>query len=96
MPAFAQSAGAGPEAAEADSVHDQLVLRDVVDLDAERAHGIDRRLRVAGAEEAAHVRLPSPSAPSSTERWEIDLSPGTATCPLTSAAGSIFTRWCGP
>ncbi len=40
---------------------------------------------------------PSPSAPSSTERWEIDLSPGTATCPLTSAAGSTrTTRSCGP
>jgi hypothetical protein len=39
-------------------VHRQLVLRHVVDLNAERTHRVDRRLRVAGAEEAAYVRLP--------------------------------------
>ena len=35
---------------------------------------------------------PSPIPPSSTERCEIDLSPGTATCPTTATAGSTFMR----
>ena len=39
---------------------------------------------------------PSASAPSSTARCEIDLSPGTATCPTSAAAGSSLTRWCVP
>src|SRR5581483_1836014 len=34
---------------------------------------------------------PSPSAPRRTARWEIDLSPGTATWPTTATAGSTFT-----
>ena len=35
---------------------------------------------------------PSATAPSSTARCEIDLSPGTATPPWTDTAGSIFIR----
>ena len=38
-------------------MHDELVVGDVLDLDAERAHRVDRRLRVAGAAEAVHARL---------------------------------------
>ena len=45
------------QSAEPDAVDDELVVREVVYLDAERADGVDRRLRVGGASEAAHVRL---------------------------------------
>ena len=34
---------------------------------------------------------PSPSAPIRTARCDIDLSPGTTTCPTTAAAGSTRT-----
>ena len=45
------------QAAAPDAVDDALVVGDVVDLDAERTDGVDRRLRVGGASEPAHVRL---------------------------------------
>ena len=44
------------------------------------------------AAEAADVVSPSETAPSSSARCEIDLSPGTARWPSSEAAGSIFTR----
>ena len=46
------------QAAQSDTVDDELVVGDVVDLDAERAHGVDRRLGVGRAAEAEHARLP--------------------------------------
>ena len=85
--------------AQADAAHDELVVGDVLDLDAERAHRVDRRLRVAGAAEAVDLASRRrASAPISTARCEIDLSPGTATCPTSATAGStrIFNRWCVP
>ena len=48
---------AGAQAAQAGAVHDELVVGDVLDLDAERPHRVDGRLRVAGAAEAVHARL---------------------------------------
>ena len=39
---------------------------------------------------------PSPSAPIRTARCEIDLSPGTTTCPTSETAGSILNRSCVP
>ena len=39
---------------------------------------------------------PSVSAPIRTARCEIDLSPGTTTCPTSETAGLIFNRWCVP
>ncbi len=49
---------AGPQAAQADAPDDEVVVGDVLDLGAERAHRVDRRLRVARAAEAVHARLP--------------------------------------
>ena len=57
VPAFAAVDRAGAQTAQADAVHDELVVGDVLDLDAERAHRVHRRLRVAGAAEAVHARL---------------------------------------
>src|SRR5213078_3993227 len=45
------------ESGQTPALHDKLVFRDVVHFDAERAHGVDRRLRVAGAAEAADACL---------------------------------------
>ena len=53
--------------------------------------GGDRRLGVAPSAPKPRTRVsPSPIAPSSTARCEIDLSPGTAMCPRSAAAGSIL------
>ena len=38
-------------------MNDELVVREILDRDTERAHRVDRRLRVAGAAEATHVRV---------------------------------------
>ena len=78
------------QSAQADAVDEQLVVGDVVDLHAERAHGVDSRLRVGGAAEAAHASLPVGERPTSTARCEMDLSPGTAMWPARNPAGSIF------
>ena len=37
---------------------DEVIVGDVLDLDAESTHAIDRGLRVAGAAEAVDLRLP--------------------------------------
>ena len=69
---------------------DELVAV-VVDLDAERAHGRERRLGVAGAARSRGRRVsPSETAPSRSARCEIDLSPGTAKCPSSRTAGSTL------
>ena len=59
VPAFAQSTGASgsAQAAQAETVHDQLVVAELLDLDAERAHRVHRRHRVLRAAEALNVRL---------------------------------------
>jgi hypothetical protein len=49
--------GSGFEAAQADAVDDELVLSDLVDARAERAHRRDGRHRVGGAPEADDARL---------------------------------------
>jgi len=38
-------------------VNDEFVVGDIVDLNPERPHGLDGRLRVGGGPEAANVRL---------------------------------------
>jgi hypothetical protein len=48
---------------------------------------------VSAARPKPSIRLsPSAIAPSSTARWEIPFTPGTAIAPSIDAAGSIFIR----
>ena len=51
MPAFPQSTLPARSPRRPDSVDDELVRAELLDLDAEGADGGDRRLRVAGAPE---------------------------------------------
>ena len=46
------------QAPQPDAVHAQLLVAELLDLDAERAHRVDGRHRVGGAPESLHVRLP--------------------------------------
>ena len=80
------------QAAEAGAFDANRVDVVLVDGDPERADGSDGRLGVRRTPEPAHERLPSATAPTRTARCEIDLSPGTAMCPTSAVAGSIFTR----
>ena len=90
VPALPQSIVAGCEPAQADAVHRELIAV-VVDLGAERAHRCERRRRCRpSARSRARRSRRRETAPSSSARCEIDLSPGTAKCPSSLTAGSTL------
>ena len=68
-------------------------LVEPLDARAERLDRGERRERVGVRAEAGHLAsTPSQTAPISSERCEIDLSPGTAISPTSAAAGAISSR----
>ena len=80
----------GLQAAQADAVHDELVAV-LVDLHAERRarRRASTRCRPSGRSRGRRSS-PSETAPSSSARCEIDLSPGTAKWPSSATAGSTL------
>ena len=81
--------GGRAQAAQAEAADPQDVVSLLLDLHAERAHRAQASTRCP-PERPKPVTTVSPSqiAPISTARWEIDLSPGTATAPRRLMAGA--------
>ena len=96
VPALRQSTVPARRPAQAHAAHDELVVGDVLDL--APSDRIASTVACVSPERPKPCTLvsPSPSAPIRTARCEIDLSPGTTTCPTSEAAGSTLNRWCGP
>ena len=81
--------GGGLEPAQADAVHDSSVSPAPLDLDAERLDGRDVESVSAEAPNPRTCTDPDEIAPTRTARWLTDLSPGTASSPVSPPAGPM-------